>query len=92
MLFKVCSPKPVPKLAICEPAQPATVVTQPITTSTTNPTVSGIANTTTVLTKPTKVPAANNRGRQENKNPQTIAVVKGKKYVMVAKPLTLPNE
>ncbi|XP_073835187.1 uncharacterized protein isoform X1 [Musca autumnalis] len=39
--------------------------------------------------KPPK-PSAVNKMRQENKYPQTIAVVKGKKYVMVAKPLSLP--
>lgn len=36
-------------------------------------------------------PISSNR-RPEIKYPQTIAVVKGKKYVMVAKPLALPNE
>ncbi|XP_065362708.1 uncharacterized protein LOC135956224 isoform X2 [Calliphora vicina] len=36
--------------------------------------------------------AVSNKRPAENKFPQTIAVVKGKKYVMVAKPLALPNE
>ncbi|XP_037897012.1 uncharacterized protein LOC119642102 isoform X1 [Glossina fuscipes] len=36
--------------------------------------------------------ASSAMGHPDNKLPQTIAVVKGKKYVMVAKPLHLPNE
>ncbi|KAI8125590.1 hypothetical protein CVS40_4490 [Lucilia cuprina] len=43
-----------------------------------------------VLIKPATNVVSNKR--PENKFPQTIAVVKGKKYVMVAKPLALPNE
>lgn len=73
--LKACSPKSVTKPS--------------------NHHVSGIVAATGTATgspspnKPPK-PAAVNKMRQENKYPQTIAVVKGKKYVMVAKPLSLP--
>lgn len=48
------------------------------------------AMATPAVVKPTANMSTNKRS--ENKFPQTIAVVKGKKYVMVAKPLALPNE
>uniref|UniRef100_A0A1A9WZD5 MBD domain-containing protein n=1 Tax=Glossina brevipalpis TaxID=37001 RepID=A0A1A9WZD5_9MUSC len=44
-----------------------------------------------VVTKKASL-ASSAMGHPDNKLPQTIAVVKGKKYVMVAKPLHLPNE
>ncbi|XP_005180461.2 uncharacterized protein LOC101898876 isoform X1 [Musca domestica] len=74
---------------ICEACSPKSV------TKPSNHYVSGTVAATGTATgspspnKPPK-PAAVNKMRQENKYPQTIAVVKGKKYVMVAKPLSLP--
>ncbi|XP_075154834.1 uncharacterized protein LOC142228327 isoform X2 [Haematobia irritans] len=78
-ICEACCPKPVQKAL--NPSTP------PKSDGVGIPRASG----SPVLPKPSKLPSAK-RNRQENKHPQTIAVVKGKKYVMVAKPLTLPTE
>uniref|UniRef100_A0A1I8PHW1 MBD domain-containing protein n=1 Tax=Stomoxys calcitrans TaxID=35570 RepID=A0A1I8PHW1_STOCA len=83
-ICEACSPKPLQK------ASNNTTPPAPLLSAPAGRIVQG-ASGSPVLPKPMKVPTTK-KGRQENKHPQTIAVVKGKKYVMVAKPLTLPNE